>query len=154
MSKSYVFPYGIALREDAKISISPVAEVGFLNKEGDWLSLFLLIDSGATISALPRSDASVFGIDVEKGTPIIITGIGKESLAGWQHSVKIRFGQEVVSIPIVFLENDSAPRVLGRKGIFGYYTIIFEEKKGRSAFFGVSSREARSISKVIDKIST
>ena len=67
MFNSLVFPYGITLREDGVIETVPVAEVGLKDKRGEWLSLFLIIDSGATISALPKGDALTLGIDVEKG---------------------------------------------------------------------------------------
>ena len=69
MLKSAVFPYGVTLRESGSVDIFPVAEVSFLNKDGDLLSLFLLIDSGATISVLPATDAAVFGLNPKNNFP-------------------------------------------------------------------------------------
>jgi len=40
MPNSFVFLYGITLKENGAIDTIPVAEVGFRDKRGDWLSLF------------------------------------------------------------------------------------------------------------------
>lgn len=98
MPSSIVFPYGITLKEDATIDTVPVAEIGFKNKEGEWLSLFLVIDSGAAISALPKSDAAVFGTDVRTGEQMVISGIGGEKSMGWRHQIRIRIGYEILKI--------------------------------------------------------
>jgi len=120
MPNSFVFPYGITLKEDGAIDTVPVAEVGFKDKKGEWLSLFLIIDSGATISALPKSDASVFGIALDKGKQMMISGIGGEKLMDWQHQITIRIKNEILKLPLVFLDNDMTPRVLGSFRPRGY----------------------------------
>ena len=53
------FPYNIRLRENGKIETVPVAEVMVKDREGNWIFLLLIIDSGATISAFPREDAPI-----------------------------------------------------------------------------------------------
>lgn len=145
-----VFPYGVTLREGAKIETVPVAQVSFNLQKGESISLFLVIDSGATISALPQSDAEPLGISLDKGEPISISGIGKQSINGWKHEVPIKLGNNAIKIPIAFLEDDSSPRVLGRAGVFEYFTIIFEEDKHRSAFLENSSGRAKEISKMLN----
>ncbi|MFH1462637.1 MAG: hypothetical protein ABIG08_03025 [bacterium] len=152
MPDSFVFPYGITLKENGVIDTVPVAEVGFKNKEGEWLSLFLVIDSGATISALPKSDALVFGIDADKGKRMTISGIGGKKLIGWQHQITVRMGKEILKLPLVFLEGDIVPRVLGRAGIFEKFLLVFEEKERRAAFIGAGQKEASIIHKILNKI--
>src|SRR3989344_1665377 len=147
MSNPIVFPYGITLKKDGEISVVPVAEVAFLNKEEEWLSLFLIIDSGATISALPKSDSVVFGIEAEKGKLVIISGIGGERLRGWQHQIKGRLGGKSIHFPVVFLDKDAAPRVLGRTGIFGKFILVFDEKFKGSWFFDNNNHQAKIIRK-------
>jgi len=152
MPNSFVFPYGITLRENGAIDTVPVAEVGFKDKKGEWLSLFLIIDSGATISALPKSDALVFGINVSKGKQMMISGIGGEQLMGWQHQIAIRIGNEILKLPFVFLDNKMAPRVLGRASIFKNFLLVFEEKERRTGFIGGDQKEAGIIHKILNKI--
>lgn len=152
MLSSFIFPYGITLKEDGRMDTFPAANVFFLNKKGEWISLFLIIDSGATISALPKSDASTLGIDLEKGRKMAISGIGNEILTGWQHEIVVRLGNETIQLPIVFLDREVAPRILGRAGIFGYFLLIFEENQRRTGFIKENQPEAQTIQKILDSI--
>ena len=70
------FPYGITLNEEGAIRLFPAARVNFLNDKREWFTLFLVVDSGATLSLLPKTDASTFGIAAEAGTPMIVSSIG------------------------------------------------------------------------------
>lgn len=153
MSKSFVSPYGITLKEDGQLETIPLVKIQFLNKKNEWLSLFLIVDSGATISALPKADALSFGIDLEKGKQIVISGISNEKLIGWQHQIAIRIENEIFQLPIVFLDVSNAPRIFGRAGIFENFILIFEEKKQRVGFIGKDQQEAKTIQKILDKIS-
>lgn len=152
MSESFVFPYGITLQEEGVIDTFPVAEVFFLSKEDGWLSLFLLIDSGAAISALPKTDAPTFDILPESGIPISILGIGESRTKGWRHELSVRFRTKVRKIPFIFLDNERAPRVLGREGVFSNFTIVFEEKGGRSGFLGSTTPKSKSVVKILDSV--
>lgn len=152
MPKSLVFPYGITLREGGILETFPAAEVQFQSKEGEWLSLFLLIDSGGFISALPKTDAPVFGVEIERGLPIFISGISGEATKGWRHELSVKLGNEIITAPFVFLESAFAPRILGREMFFERFTIIFEEARRRSAFLDKDFRHAKSVKKIIDKI--
>lgn len=153
MSNSAVFPYGITLRDGGAIDIFPAVEAEFLGKNGEWVAVFLIIDSGAFVSALPKSDAVFFGIDVEKGRPTHVLGVNSGSVTGWEHYINVRFGKNFLKIPFVFLDNPSAPRVLGRAGVFEKFTIIFEEKSKRSGFLSLNSKEVNFVSKILDGVS-
>lgn len=152
-AKGVVFPYGIRLREAGAVDIFPAAEVFFRTQEGEWLALFLIIDSGATISALPRSDAFALGLHYKDGVPIDISGVSGEVITTWQHEVIGRIGGYTLKIPVVFLDDDSAPRVLGRARIFEHFTVVFEEVRRRSAFIGTPSTVARRMTKILDDLS-
>lgn len=153
MSKSSIFPYGITLREGGVIDIFPAAEVKIQSKEREWLSIFLLIDSGAALSALPKSDASFFGVDVEMGGVMYISGVSGQPIKGWRHNLDIRFGNNTMNLPFVFLDNPNAPRVLGRAGLFEKFSIVFEERNKRSGFLESGSKEAVSVNKILSKAS-
>lgn len=152
MPRVHVFPFGITLRGGGVIDVFPAAEVIFGVGKGERISLFLIIDSGATISALPKSDATMLGMDAERGTVMMVSGVGGYPLKGWRHEVVIDLGGDAVRIPLVFLDDDSAPRVLGRTGIFDRYTIIFEEHKRRSILVNTQTNIYRRITKIIDGI--
>ncbi len=152
MSKSLIFPYGITLREGGTVDIFPAAEIKIQSKDGEQLSVFLLIDSGAALSALPRSDAPFLGIDVERGDIMYISGVNGQSIKGWRHNLNIRFGNNTMNLPFVFLDNPNTPRVLGRAGVFEKFSIIFEERGKRSGLLEFGSKEASSVSKILSKI--
>lgn len=153
MSKrSFLFPYGITLREGGRIETFPAAEVSFLTQNGEWISLFLVIDSGATISALPSSDAYALGIGATRGTTLSIQGISRQPVKARQHILTARLGDEVIKLPVAFLENDRAPRILGRAGVFGRFSVVFEEHQRRSGFIGRNTRESRAMKILLDEL--
>ncbi|MDO8474276.1 MAG: retropepsin-like aspartic protease [bacterium] len=154
MSNGYVFPYGITLSEGGKITTFPVAEVGFTTREGERITLFLLIDSGATISALPKTDAEALGIVAENGVPVLIVGIDGKSIQGWRHEISTTLQNEQYNLPFVFLNNEEAPRILGREGTFDRFTVIFQEDRQRSALVKTQAEESSAIGKTIDTLAS
>lgn len=145
MSKPAVFPYGIVLKEGGNVDTFPVVEARFKTRKNEEISLFLLLDSGAALSALPRSDAVLFGIAVEDGVSMHIAGVSGKPIQGWRHRMRASFAGEVVDFPVVFLDDPAAPRVLGRADVFLKFSIILEESKQRSVFVKSGSREARAL---------
>lgn len=153
MSRSgTVFPYGITLREGGVLDTFPAAEISFFSQTGEQLSLFLVIDSGATISALPASDAPTLGVNKDEGTPIWIAGIDGKAVEGWRHEVNIEIGGTPIRIPFVFLENKEAPRILGREGVFDRFCILFQEAKHRTGVVTNNTKESRAIGRVLDTL--
>lgn len=146
-----VFPYAVRLQEGGTADVFPAAEVLFSTAGGDWVSLLLVVDSGASISALPASDAKVFGLNPARGIPMPVSGIGARRLIGRKHELNVRLGQHEFLLPLIFLPG-AAPRILGRAGIFPRFTVIFEEAHKRSAFLHASYPSARDVSAVIDGI--
>lgn len=151
MSRSgVVFPYGITLREGGVLDTFPAAEISFFSRTDERFSLFLLIDSGATISALPASDAPTLGMDKSEGIPMRIAGIDGKVMEGWRHEVKIGIGGILLSIPFVFLENKETPRILGREGVFDRFYILFQEANRRTSVISNNTKESRAIDRVLD----
>lgn len=150
MPKDIIFPYGLSLQEGGRISLFPAAEVGFYSKTKKQLTLYLVIDSGATVSALPKSDADVLGVRLEDGIQTAVAGVGNQFVSGWQHNLEISLGRNKFRIPFVFLDTDFAPRVLGRSGIFERFSIIFEERSRRTGLLSYNNTSARWIKKALD----
>jgi hypothetical protein len=102
------------------------------------------IDSGATISVLPASDAKALGIPLRRGKKIAVGGITGEPIMGYQHTIAVMFESEKLKIPVVFIEHESVPRILGRDGIFTSFMIVFDEAHRRVAFVdSADGRDAR-----------
>ncbi len=152
MRDAAVFPYGISFTGEGSLKTFPAAKVDFLNQQGEWFTLFLLIDSGASVSVLPKADAPLFGIELKTGEPAAVAGIGADHLRGWQHTLKARLTDKMVKIPVIFLDSDHAPRILGRQDVFTRYTLIFEEKRRRSAILGASTAEAERIQALLNDL--
>lgn len=150
MSKPLIFPYGINLQDGGKVNLFPCAKVEFKSKKAEWFTLFLVIDSGATVSALPKGDSEILGIDISAGLPTLVAGIGNEYMKGWQHNVIMRLNGEQLKVPIIFLDNDHAPRILGRTGIFDRFSIVLEESMKRTGFFGERTNGYRIIRKLLN----
>lgn len=150
MSKPVVFPYGIVLKEGGVVNTFPAVEVSFDAKGEGRVSLFLLLDSGAALSALPRSDAAFFGISAERGIPMHIFGVSGKPIKGWRHRMTIRLAEEDFVLSVVFLDDVGAPRVLGRADVFERFTIVFEESTHRSVFVRTGSKEAQLLREIVD----
>lgn len=152
MSKSCFFDYGITVQELGRVTVFPAAEVFFRTAAGEWAPTFLLIDSGAAISALPKSDAALLGVALKSGELAMVQGISGKPLRGWRHEISIRLRDNDLKIPLVFVNNNTAPRVLGRAGVFEHFTIVLEEHTHRSGFLGTDTPEAEAIRSVLDQI--
>jgi hypothetical protein len=63
----------------------------------------------------------MFGIELKAGVPVAVAGVGVDHLRGWQHEVRVRLADTMVSLPLIFLDSETAPRILGREGIFDRY---------------------------------
>jgi hypothetical protein len=134
------------------VAIFPAAEVFFQNQEGEWAAALLLIDSGATISALPKSDAQVFGITAEQGERMDIRGIGPKPIVGWRHELPLKLQDNQLVLPVVFLDTPQAPRVLGREGIFDHFTVVFEESRRRTGLIAEHTHAEQDIRKILDQV--
>lgn len=139
-----VFPYGIRFQEDGRVEVFPAVEADIVGRRGRGIRATFHLDSGATTSILPGSDAAVLGLGASEGKRIAVRGIAGEPLMGRHSSIVIRLNEKKLRIPIIFIESVSVPRILGREGVFPLFGIIFDEAKRRSAFLE-ASKERRKI---------
>lgn len=145
--KRLIFPYGVKFQEDGQIVIFPALEISILGRRETGIRAIFHIDSGATTSILPESDAEVLGIDVKTGKKVIVRGIFDEPLSGYRHLIDFQFNQLKIKIPVIFIERVSVPRILGREGIFSRFGILFDEPKTRTVFLDFKKER-----KIIDSL--
>ena len=136
------FPFGLRFQEDGKIGTFPVAQ-GRVKKQrgGQDLYVAFLVDSGATISVLPVSDAEVLRTDISSGKKIIVRGLGATDFVGWQHTLTCMIGTRTFDMPVVFVDHPATPRILGRQGVFEQFLILFDEERRHVTFFDRKARK-------------
>ena len=69
----FIFPYGIRFQEDGRIHVFPAAELVILGKRGRGIRALFHLDSGATTSMLPASDATALGLTMRTGKKMLFT---------------------------------------------------------------------------------
>lgn len=135
-----VFPYGIRFQEDGRVDVFPTIEADIVGLRGRGIRATFHLDSGATTSILPGSDAAALGLAASQGKRIAVRGVAGEPLMGRQSAITISLNGKKLRIPVIFIENIPVPRILGREGVFPFFGIVFDEAKRRSAFLEASKK--------------
>jgi len=92
---------------------------GFTNAE-------FILDSGAVISSLPRDWAEKIGRDLALAKRISFKGFGNTVSFAYQSTMTVRLGSDHIDLPVVFTESEGTRSLLGRKGLFDQYSILFD----------------------------
>lgn len=140
-----VVPYGIRLTAEGKIEVMPVVEarIKHSSKSTSILGIFL-IDSGATTTLLPSTDAQALGLALTSGVKVAVGGVTGHYLVGYRHEIVLDIqGCLIDRVPVIFAKNPSVPRVLGREGIFSKFAILFDEARRRTAFLDARREHKR-----------
>ena len=145
----YVFPYGIRFQENGRLEVFPAAEIFVFGRGELGMRTLFHIDSGATTSIMPASDAEALGLKLPNGNKIIVRGISGEPLSGYRHKIKIQFHGLSIKIPVIFVEDISVPRILGREELFSRFGILFQESRRRVVFLEEKG-ESRNINKLFN----
>ena len=116
--------YGTALR--------PVIPVTLKNKD-EKIGYQLLVDSGADMCLFDAEIGGLIGIDVTKGTPKTVFGVGGKSSLYYLHKVKIDVGGWEHEIEAGFMPNVSGRIVqygiVGQQGFFNNFVVKFDLNK-------------------------
>lgn len=94
----------------------PVTRVLFYSKrKADWYETWMIVDSGADYTLLPRYFSYRLGIDLKKDCQSFKTsGIGGEEKVYFLRRIKAKLGVWEREIPVGFLDRDEIPPLLGR----------------------------------------
>lgn len=110
----------------------PVAEVTFYCKGNSLpLSLWMVVDSGADYSILPRYMADKLGISLTKDcTSDMTSGVGGQKKTYFlKEKVKAKLGKISKEVPIAFIDSNEVPPLLGRLGFMELFEIVFDGNK-------------------------
>ncbi|MBU1499466.1 retroviral-like aspartic protease family protein, partial [Patescibacteria group bacterium] len=99
--------FGNAINPQVKIPVKTIT--GYKNVE-------FLIDSGAVVSALPKTMAEDLGVNLSELPRITIEGFAGQKTFAYRGEFVLMIGNEEVVIPVVFSENPQASNSLGRIG--------------------------------------
>lgn len=95
----------------------PVAPVLFQRKiSGKWRAVWMIVDTGADYTLLPRFMAEKLEVDVERECRIFsTTGIGGTEKVYFLPEINVRLGNFAKVIPVGFLDRNEVPPLLGRR---------------------------------------
>ncbi len=123
----FVTPYKMLVLEGFGIVSEPEVKLEVKTKNGFETVKFLL-DSGAVVSSLPREMAAKMGYDLAFLPRTMFTGFGNKSSFAYKASMVLKVGEKQVDIPVVFTEMAGTQALIGRKGFFDNFAIIFDAK--------------------------
>ena len=123
------FRYKSVKRPDGSLVKTPSIPITIIGKES--FDTIALLDSGADISAIPKSIAELLGLNL-KSNVVFAYGIGGK-VRSIETIIRILFqkGHEKYSfnLPVkVILDDYNFPILLGRSGFFNEFVIIFDQE--------------------------
>ena len=94
----------------------PVAEVYFKRKLSEkWRAVWMIVDTGADYTLLPRFMAEKLEVDVERECQIFSTaGIGGSEKVYFLPEIVVELGGLKRTVPVGFLDRNEVPPLLGR----------------------------------------
>ena len=109
----------------------PVAWVELWSKtKKEWVGIWMVVDSGADYSLLPRYMSEYLGIDLKNECmPFSTLGVGGKEKVFLLQKARIKLGTWQITVPIGFLDNDSVPPLLGRHSFMEKLATLFFNHK-------------------------
>ena len=105
----------------------PVVQV-FLYSEVKkiWYEIWMIVDTGADYTLLPKYFAERLKIDLKKECRLFKTaGIGGEEKVYLKENLKVKIGNWERFVPVGFLDKENIPPLLGRQGFLETFEVLF-----------------------------
>ncbi|PIU36999.1 hypothetical protein COT02_03145 [Candidatus Roizmanbacteria bacterium CG07_land_8_20_14_0_80_34_15] len=105
----------------------PVVQV-FLYSEVKkiWYEIWMIVDTGADYTLLPKYFAERLKIDLKKECRLFKTaGIGGEEKVYLKENLKVKIGNWERVVPVGFLDKENIPPLLGRQGFLETFEVLF-----------------------------
>jgi predicted aspartyl protease len=113
----------------------PIAQVYFFSKTKSlWYEIWMIVDTGADYTLLPKHLSTRLGINLKKDCKIFQTlGIGGVEKVYLFKGVKAKIGHWERTIPVGFLDREDVPPLLGRQQIILFLFLLVEiDEKAKS----------------------
>ena len=145
--KKYIFPYSFRLSlEKGKIVTFPTINLSLFKRDsGQEFSFLVLVDSGAEVSLLTKSDAELLGLSLKEGKRINVGSVSGDKMSAFLHPVVMEICGQKLKVDIAFSESDDTPRVLGRNPIFSYFFVVFDDRDKKTIFIPRQSKNFEDI---------
>lgn len=106
----------------------PIAKVSFKSQKSDlWASAWMVVDTGADFTILPRYLSEDLEVSLEKDCiKDTTTGVGgQQALYLCKKRIKAKLGAHERDIPLAFLDSNELPALLGRLGFLETFNTEF-----------------------------
>jgi len=109
----------------------PVAKVSIHNRSNNlWTEIWMLVDSGADYTILPRYMAKDLGVTLEKDCKVLSTmGVGGYEKVYFLSKLRVKIGKWEREIPAGFLERSEIPPLMGRHLFLETFDVLLSSKK-------------------------
>lgn len=114
--------------------LRPVADVHFVDTDGNKLVSYMYIDSGADITLIPRQLGELLGFAVEEDKIIEIGGIGDTKIPVIIKKAKVMMGDKEIELRVAWALVEEIPPLLGRTDVFELFRVIFDQKNRKIHF--------------------
>jgi len=105
----------------------PITQVFFWSeKDKYWSEIWMIVDTGADYTLLPRYLANDLGINLKKDCRTFLTkGIGGNEKVYFLPKIKVKLGKWKRIIPIGFLDRNEIPPLMGRHLFLETFETLF-----------------------------
>ena len=105
----------------------PVAQVFFWStSENRWTETWMIVDTGADYTLLPRFMANNLGVNLEKDCKVFNTyGVGGGEKVYFFPKIKVKLNDWEQMIPVGFLERNEVPPLMGRHLFLETFETLF-----------------------------
>lgn len=106
----------------------PVAKISFKSPSSELeATVWLIVDSGADFTILPKYLAFDLGISLENDCiPDTTKGIGgTQKIFLLKNTIEIRIGKIFKKVPIAFFDSNELPALMGRLGFMERFNVEF-----------------------------
>lgn len=126
------FPYEKIYESKFGPVFRPLVKVNFQLKlkKGKWLGVWMIADTGADQTIIPRYLSEKLEIDLEKDCFKDRTyGVGGgQEMFVLKDRFSIRLGKWEMKIPLAVLDSDEIPPLMGRLGFLETFNALFSKK--------------------------
>ncbi|KKQ75955.1 MAG: hypothetical protein US96_C0001G0031 [Candidatus Woesebacteria bacterium GW2011_GWB1_38_5b] len=106
----------------------PIAQVSFHSPKLDiWTTTWMVVDTGADFSVLPKYISQDLGISLEADCIVdSTTGVGGEqTIYLVKERIEAKIGKITRKVPLAFFSSDEVPPLLGRLGFLETFDTVF-----------------------------
>lgn len=122
------FPYW-QLHRDGELRATPLIPLTVHGTTGS-VDLLALVDSGAEHNVFGEEVAKRLGLDLTKGSPVTLVGVGEVDLPGRLLEVELQLGKRRWTAPAIFSSALGMRGLLGQAGFFAFFTVTFRRRQG------------------------